>query len=224
MIFTATPDRIGIEQPEWRRVSSCREVDIDVWLFRAQLSDEMNGGVEVAVEFAARDDLVGVACAIELELVHAILVDHFEAGVAEVAVVLRARESQAAFVRLEALFPRRGKTLLFRLAVATPRRQPNSGCGSVIHRCLCNLGQPIRETGIKLPQLRGIIPAIVEHEAVEFDAALFRDLLAEAIDLGYGILLGVAIVISQVIPRVVMQECAVGMRSFEFEISEEVAA
>ena len=61
----------------------------------------MNGGVKVAVELAALDDFVGVAGAVELELVHAVFRDHVKAGIAEVAKVFWPGERESAFVGFE---------------------------------------------------------------------------------------------------------------------------
>src|SRR5207302_5933673 len=69
VIFAAAPDRVGIEEPERRGKSSGGQVDVDVGLLQAQFADQMNGRVKVTVELTALDHLVGVACAIELELI-----------------------------------------------------------------------------------------------------------------------------------------------------------
>src|SRR5579872_3429686 len=39
VVFATTPDRIGVEQPEWRRICSRREVDVEVRFLRAQFTD-----------------------------------------------------------------------------------------------------------------------------------------------------------------------------------------
>ncbi len=75
-----------------------------------------------------------------------------------------------------------------------------------------------------MPQRGGVVPAIVEQEAIEFHATLRRELLAESVDDGERVLLVVAVEVSEVVPRVVVQECAIRMRAFEFEIVTEVTA
>src|ERR1700741_1954315 len=69
-----------------------------------------------------------------------------------------------------------------------------------------------------------IIPAVIEQKTVDLDAALSRQLLAEAVDLLHRVVLVVAIEKSQVVPGVVMQECAVRVGTFEFEIGKKIAA
>lgn len=88
VVVASTPDRIGVEQPERRGIGSGCKVDVEIGLFRAQFSDEMNGGVEVAVKLAARNDLVGIAGAIEFELVDAVFLNQIETRVSKVAVIL----------------------------------------------------------------------------------------------------------------------------------------
>src|SRR6516165_10207588 len=72
--------------------------------------------------------------------------------------------------------------------------------------------------------MRGIVPAIVEQEAIEFDPALFVELFAESANGVDDLLFGVAIEVSEVVPGVVVQECAIGMGALEFDVTEEVAA
>src|SRR5579872_1124320 len=71
--------------------------------------------------------------------------------------------------------------------------------------------------------MSGIVPAIVEKKAVEFDSALLGQLLSETLDFGDCALLCVAIEKSEVVPRVVVQKSSIRMRTFEFEIFQEVA-
>ena len=224
VVLAAAPDRIGIEQPEWRRISSGREVDVKVGLFRAQFADQMDGGVEVAVELASFDDLVRVAGAVELELVHAIFLDHVEARIAEVAIVFRPGQRESAFVGFESLRAGRSQTLLLRPVVAAPRRKPDAGRRAVTGRGLRHFRQAVGKTGIEFPESRGIVPAIVEEKAVELDAALLGQLLAETLHHGDRALLVVAVEISQVVPGVVMQKSSIRMSAFEFHIFQEVAA
>ena len=76
MVFAAAPDGVGIEEPEGRGCSAGGEVDEDGGLLLPEALNEMDGGVEVAVEGAAGEDSVGVAGAVELELVDVVLIDH----------------------------------------------------------------------------------------------------------------------------------------------------
>src|SRR5256885_17259016 len=101
----------------------------------------MDGSVEVAVELAALDHLIRVACAVELELIHAILVDHLEASVAEIFVVLRPGESQASLIRFEAVCSGIRKPLLFWLGVSAPWREPDPGRRVEVSGSFGNIGQ-----------------------------------------------------------------------------------
>ena len=60
-----------------------------------------------------------------------------------------------------------------RLAVAAPRRHPHARsrrrtcCAAVAQR-----GEAVRESGVKSPQRRRIVPSVIEEERIERDAAL----------------------------------------------------
>ena len=66
VVISATPDRIRVEKPEGRGGRACREIDEDGSLLFSQAFDEMDGGVEVAVEGASWKDTVRVASSVEL--------------------------------------------------------------------------------------------------------------------------------------------------------------
>src|SRR5579872_1182484 len=99
----------------------------------------MNSRIEVAVELAALDDLVGVTGAVELELVHAIFLEHRNACVAKVAIVFWARQCETSFVGLESLRTGRGEALLFGPIIAAPRREPDAGRSADFGRGLRHL-------------------------------------------------------------------------------------
>src|ERR1700728_4725975 len=223
MIFSTAPDRIRIHQPEWRRVGSRCQIDINVRLLPTQFADQMNRGIEIAVEFAALDHFVRVPCTVELELIHPVLVDHLETSIAKVAIVFRTRQRESTFVRLESFCLRRRQSLLLWLVITAPRRKPNSGRRSISGGNLRYVCQARRKSWIELPQRRGIIPPIVKHKAVEFHSTFLRQVLAESVNRLQHALLVVAIEISQVVPRVVMQKSSIRMRTLLFYISEEVA-
>ena len=183
----------------------------------------MNGGIEVAIEFASLDHFICVACTVELELIHAILVDHLETSIAKVAVVFRTRQRKSTFVRLKSLCLRRRQPLLLRLVVTTPRREPDSGRCSVFGSHLRYIRQAGRKSWIELPQGRRIIPSIVKHKTVELHPPLFCQVLAKSVDRLQHALLVVAIEISQVVPRVVVQKSSVRVRALLFHVSEKVA-
>lgn len=78
MVISSTPDRIRVEKPEGRGGRACREIDEDGSLLFSQAFDEVDGGVEVAVEGASWKDTVRVASSVELELIDVVLIDHRE--------------------------------------------------------------------------------------------------------------------------------------------------
>ena len=61
VVLAAAPDRVGGAQPERRRPGAGRQVDEQVGPDGAQVADQGDGRGEVAVERAARRDLVGRA-------------------------------------------------------------------------------------------------------------------------------------------------------------------
>src|SRR5271165_1746955 len=75
-VVAATPDGVGIEEPEGRRIGSGGEIDEQVWLQPAEVADEVKRRVEVATERTSLDHLIDVSGAIELELIDAIFGDH----------------------------------------------------------------------------------------------------------------------------------------------------
>jgi len=71
VILAAAPDGIRVTQPEGRWIGARGEIDVQVGPRLPQIADEVNGSVEIAVELASGAHLVGVAGAIELELIDA---------------------------------------------------------------------------------------------------------------------------------------------------------
>src|SRR5690348_2877118 len=87
VVLTTAPDRVGVAEPEGRWIRARREVHVEIRLLGAELLDEMDCRVEVAVERAPRKRARRVAGAVELELVDAVLADHPEARVTKARVV-----------------------------------------------------------------------------------------------------------------------------------------
>ena len=121
MVLSAAPDRIGVTEPEGRRVRARREIDVDFGLLGAELLYQVNRRVEVAVECATGKRPRGVSRSIKLELIHTVLANHAEAGIAKARVVLRSGEREATLVGLEALLLSELEPPLLRIAVAAPR-------------------------------------------------------------------------------------------------------
>ena len=144
-------------------------------------------------------------------------------AIAEVAIVFRAGEREPALVGFESLRLCGSHALLFRAVVAAPGREPDAGCSAELRRGLRHFCESVWKTWIEFPESRGIVPAIVEEETVEFNAALFGQVLAETLHDFDCLLLVVTVEESQVVPRVVVQKGAIGMRAFEFDIVQEVA-
>src|ERR1019366_7987428 len=130
VVSPTSPDRVGVAQPEGRRIGSGRQVDEEVGLQVTQLSNQMDGGCKITLELAAGNNAIGVARAIELELVEAILAHELHAGIAKRRVVFRARKRKAVVHDFVAGCPSRRYALLFRLAVSAPGRHPNPGSSS----------------------------------------------------------------------------------------------
>src|SRR6202790_3374283 len=137
----------------------------------------MDGGVKVAVELASRDHFVRIASPVELELVHAVFLDQVETSVSEIAIVFRPGKREPAFIGFKSLRAGGSQTLLLRLVVTAPRRKPDAGSRAVTDCGLRNFRQTVGKAGIEFPESRGIVPTIVEEKAVEFDCALFGELL-----------------------------------------------
>src|ERR1035441_11117436 len=73
IIVSAAHYGVRIAQPERRRQSAGRHVDEYAGVLQAQFFDKMNRRRKVAVKDAAGKHLAGVARAVDLELVYAIL-------------------------------------------------------------------------------------------------------------------------------------------------------
>src|SRR5690242_2600710 len=183
----------------------------------------MDGRVEVAVERAPRIDARGVPGAIELELIDAVLPDHLEAGVAEALVVLGPREHEAARILLEPLRATGGEPLLARLSVSAPRRHPHARCRTETRSRFAYAREAVRKAGVEVPERRVIVPPIVEQERAQRDAPLLGELGAERLDHRERARFIVRREVAEVVPRVVVQEGAVGMRPLALHVLEEVA-
>src|SRR5208282_293290 len=103
VVFATPPDGIGILQPERGGIGSGGQVDVDIGLHLPPLADQTDGGIEVAVKFAARDGAVHISRAVDFELIDAVPIDKVQGNVAEAGKVFWSREGEAAFIGLEAL-------------------------------------------------------------------------------------------------------------------------
>ncbi len=91
VIIASAPDRIRITQPERRRISTGREIHVEIRFFSAQFSYQMNRSVKVAIEWTALKRVGRFTRPVELELIDAIISDHVHARIAEALVVHRTR-------------------------------------------------------------------------------------------------------------------------------------
>src|SRR5438477_780043 len=112
----------------------------------------MNRRGEVAVEVAAGKDGIHVTRAIELELVHAIIVNHVHADIAEGRVVLRTGKSVSVFDYLVCRLLLEKKKLFLRIGVPAPWRHPYAGIGTVLLRSLLHQRKSIRKPIVELPE------------------------------------------------------------------------
>src|SRR5580658_3380625 len=90
VILAASPDGVRILQPKWRGVRSRGQIDINVWLGGAQILNQIDSRVEIAIELAARSHSIGVARTVNFELVDSVLLNHLQADVVKMPVVFRA--------------------------------------------------------------------------------------------------------------------------------------
>src|ERR1700676_816128 len=215
VVVATTPNRIGIEQPEWRRIGSGGEGDVEIGLFCAQFSNQVDGGVTVAVELASLDHFVRIASPVELELVHAVFLDQVETSVAEVAIVFRPGKRESTFIGFKSLRAGGSETLLLWPVVAAPRRKPDAGSRAVAGCGLPNFCQAGWKARVEFPEGCWIVPAIVAKKAVEFHTALPRQLLAETLNHGHCVRLVVAVKVSQVVPGVVVQKGSIRVSAFD---------
>ncbi len=112
---------------------------------------------------------------------------------------------------------------MFFLLIAAPGRHPDADaeaifCGRKPHR-----GEAIGEAVIDAPERAGGVPAIVHEEGVHVDITLADELFAEGVDAVKNVSGAEAPAVADVVPRVVVQEGAVGMRALLFNVSEEVS-
>ena len=92
VVFAAAPRGIGIAQPEGRRVCARGQIDIQIRLGRAHITDQRDGSFEIAAKLAARNRLRGTARAVNFELIHAVVTNHVQTHVVETLVVDRSRK------------------------------------------------------------------------------------------------------------------------------------
>src|SRR5665213_3675326 len=83
--------------------------------------------------------------------------------------------------------------------------------------------ETVREPGIEAPQRFGIIPAVIEEERIECNAALLVKFCTECIDRSERVGFGVLIEVTDIVPGVVVQESAIRVRTFAFDVCEEIA-
>src|SRR5205823_5182236 len=108
-------------------------------------------------------------------------------------------------------------------AVPAPGRHPDAGRRAIQRGGLPQTQEAVREAGVKSPQCPRLVPAIVEQEGVERDPTLPNELFTEGLNDTERFLLGVLREISDVVPGVVMQKCAVRVRALALDVSEKVA-
>jgi len=164
VIISATPDRIRVEKPEGRGGRACREIDEDGSLLFSQAFDEVDGGVEVAVEGASWKDTIRVASSVELELIDVVLIDHRETCGLKLLEVLRAGEGIAIMKDFVSMFSTMGDPLPLLVGVAAPRREPDTDARLILSCCHTGIRKSVRESRVETPQGIGVVPSIVEEE------------------------------------------------------------
>src|SRR5438105_15230873 len=139
----------------------------------------MNRRGEVAVEVAAGKDGIHVTRAIELELIHAIIVNHVHADIAEGRVVLRTGKSVSVFDYLVSGSFSELNPLFLRIGVPAPSRHPYDGIGTVLLRSLLPQSKAIRKPIVELPEGLVVVPTVIEEERIQLHAALLRQFASE---------------------------------------------
>src|ERR1700757_748273 len=99
-----------------------RQIDEDATSLLSNALDQVNRSVEIAVEDASWEDAVSISCSVELELVHAIAIYHFQTGFLEGVVVLRSGEGIPVAHNLEAMRSSVSDAFLLLFRVASPGR------------------------------------------------------------------------------------------------------
>src|SRR6185312_16249815 len=112
VIVAAAPDRIGVSQPERRRIRPRREIHVQVRLLGPQLANQMNRRVEIAVERTPERGARCIAGAVDLELIDTVPANHVDARVPESLIVDGSGKREAVGVGLESLLLAVGKSLL----------------------------------------------------------------------------------------------------------------
>jgi hypothetical protein len=77
---------------------------------------------------------------------------------------------------------------------------------------------------IEAPEGGGVVPSVVEDEGVELDVAFLDEFGTEGVNAIKGAGLGVAILVADVVPGVVIQERLVGARTYALNVREKIAA
>src|SRR5262249_19348761 len=164
------------------------------------------------------------ARAIELELVEAVVAQQLQRPRVKERVVPRPGQGKTLIVDLVPALLRGGQPLESWLAVPAPGRKPRADAGTEV---LCRRAQrrkAVREVLAELPQVRVIVPAVVEQEGVHLHAASAHQLLTEGVNGVQRVALRVGREIADVVPGVVVQEGTKRRGTLTFQIRPETAA
>src|SRR6266516_2092277 len=100
MVFPAPPDRIGVPQPERRRIGSCSQIHVKVRLKAAPFMNKTDRSGKVAVKTATWKNSVDVPGAINFELIDAVL-DEITAHLPKLGIIFRARQCEPSLIGFE---------------------------------------------------------------------------------------------------------------------------
>src|SRR5579884_1483911 len=190
----------------------------------AQHANQVDRRGKVAVKGTPRKHRIGIPRAIKLELVYAIFADHLHTNIAEPGIILRSGECKTVVYNLIALLFAELDALFFRAIIPAPGRHPHAWFCAVLFRCCAHWRKSVGKAFVKAPQRGMIVPPIVKEIRIERDAALVMQFASERVDAVQrpGFVIGVEI--AQIIPGVVMQECAVRMRALALNVIQKIAA
>ena len=224
-VAAVAPDRIAAQQPEGRGPRAGSHVDEHVGPQAAQIVHQLARGSSMspANSCAGARGRDALGDAVELEVVHVVLADHFRADFAEPLVVLGPGQREAAGVGLETL----GLAIL-RAAPSGPlRSRPKA---TATRRRNCHASGPPPASGVK-PRGK---PAWNRHSVrlssqpssktneSNFTAAFLDQLAPEQVDHVQALrFVHLPIAPGDVVPGVVVQEGLVGPRPLAFQVVEE---
>ena len=202
-------------EPEGGGPGAYRRVDEQAGILPAKVVGDGKKGHEMGAD--------AVSGLVPLEIGHLVLLHQVGAAFFEPLVILGAGKVESRGVSRENAFVLGMLNPLFRAEIPSQRRNPDAEAGRNLPDRLDYRFKPVREFfGGGLPEVFiNVVPAVIQHEAVQPDVAGTQFLPVFPGCLDERLFRGVQAV---VIPAVVMQKLTVGRSPFPFQIIKEPAA